>query len=168
MRSFIIGIIERSAIDGQKVYHAELERCMRAFIRDHKSDFLPEGVDAAVVADAVTETTDTEYTTTAGERGIGSQDATSETSKSLLGSTIKIGRVLEAIQRIWHRRSGTTMLWVVIIILVLCNLWTLRWAGSIEDEAHRKSEVRRMEMQDRWLRMHRAECCPNPVFDKSL
>ncbi len=45
------GIIERSAIDGQKVYHGELEKAMRAYIQDHKSEFLPEGIDAAVIVE---------------------------------------------------------------------------------------------------------------------
>ncbi|KAJ3541640.1 hypothetical protein NMY22_g3805 [Coprinellus aureogranulatus] len=42
-RSFIKGIIERSAIDGQKVYHGELERAVRAYIQEHHSEFVPEG-----------------------------------------------------------------------------------------------------------------------------
>ena len=45
------GIIEKSAIDGQKQYHTDLEKAMRTYIQEHQSEFLPEGVQAAAVAD---------------------------------------------------------------------------------------------------------------------
>ena len=46
---FLSGIIEKSCIDGQKTYQQDLEKAMRDYIHQHKSEFVPEGVDPAVV-----------------------------------------------------------------------------------------------------------------------
>ena len=43
------GIIERSAIEGQKAYHTDLEKAMWAYIQEHQSKFIPEGVDISVM-----------------------------------------------------------------------------------------------------------------------
>lgn len=43
MRCDRAGIIERSCIEGQKSYHADLEKAMRAYIHQHRSEFLEEG-----------------------------------------------------------------------------------------------------------------------------
>ncbi|KAJ3868188.1 hypothetical protein EV359DRAFT_70715 [Lentinula novae-zelandiae] len=48
-RSFIKGLIERGAIDGQKTYHLDLEKAMRAYIQEHQTEFVPEGVKLDVV-----------------------------------------------------------------------------------------------------------------------
>ena len=45
----VISIIERSAIDGQKVYHSDLEKAMRLYIQEHQSEFLPEGIEPIVI-----------------------------------------------------------------------------------------------------------------------
>ena len=44
-----LGIIEKSATDGQKVYHASLERAMRAHIKEHQSEFVPMGIDPSAI-----------------------------------------------------------------------------------------------------------------------
>ncbi|KAL7418770.1 hypothetical protein Q5752_006453 [Cryptotrichosporon argae] len=49
-KSWVKGIIEKSAIDGQKQYHDDLERGMRAHIKEHAADFAGEGDDANDVA----------------------------------------------------------------------------------------------------------------------
>ncbi|KWU42122.1 hypothetical protein RHOSPDRAFT_6244, partial [Rhodotorula sp. JG-1b] len=43
--SFIKGIIEKSAIEGQKQYHSDLEKAMRAYIATHRNEFVEEGQD---------------------------------------------------------------------------------------------------------------------------
>ncbi|KAI9444535.1 hypothetical protein H4582DRAFT_2052826 [Lactarius indigo] len=48
-------IIEKSAIEGQKTYQAELVRAMRSYIQEHQTEFIPAGLDPAAVADAVKE-----------------------------------------------------------------------------------------------------------------
>ncbi|CED83409.1 Uncharacterized conserved protein, contains GRAM domain [Phaffia rhodozyma] len=44
-RSFIKGIIESSALAGQKSTHGDLEIAMRTYIADHRTEFHTEGVD---------------------------------------------------------------------------------------------------------------------------
>jgi len=48
-RSLLKGVINSSAIDGQKTYHAALEKAMRAYIQQHQTEFVPEGVTLDVV-----------------------------------------------------------------------------------------------------------------------
>lgn len=38
------GIIERSCIEGQKTYHADLETAARSYIKEHEEDFADPGV----------------------------------------------------------------------------------------------------------------------------
>ncbi|KIK66327.1 hypothetical protein GYMLUDRAFT_1025648 [Collybiopsis luxurians FD-317 M1] len=54
-RSFIKGLIERGAIDGQKTYHADLEKAMRGYIQEHQTEFVPEGIKLDVVVAPPTE-----------------------------------------------------------------------------------------------------------------
>ncbi|KZW00490.1 hypothetical protein EXIGLDRAFT_721264 [Exidia glandulosa HHB12029] len=65
--SFIKGLIERSAVDGQKQYYLELEPAARKYIDEHRSEFVPEGMEAlaepeveAIVASPVSAKTVTE------------------------------------------------------------------------------------------------------------
>ena len=51
----VAGIIEKSAIEGQKTYHGELMRAMRSYIHEHQTEFIPAGLDPATVADVVQE-----------------------------------------------------------------------------------------------------------------
>src|SRR6267154_4535219 len=44
------GLIERSAIEGQKVYHSDLDKAMRMYIQEHQSEFIPAGIDPTAVA----------------------------------------------------------------------------------------------------------------------
>ncbi|ODO10598.1 hypothetical protein I350_01195 [Cryptococcus amylolentus CBS 6273] len=47
-KSWIKGIIEKSAIDGQKTYHDDLKLSMLSYIQSHISEFLPPGAQASV------------------------------------------------------------------------------------------------------------------------
>ncbi|GHJ86827.1 hypothetical protein NliqN6_3229 [Naganishia liquefaciens] len=50
-RSFIKGIIEKSAVDGQKQYHASLEKSMREYMKQHASEFTMQGADGKPIPD---------------------------------------------------------------------------------------------------------------------
>ncbi|KIJ11351.1 hypothetical protein PAXINDRAFT_101706 [Paxillus involutus ATCC 200175] len=49
-RSFIKGLIEKFAIEGQKVYYSDLDKAMRMYIQEYQSEFIPEGIDPTAVA----------------------------------------------------------------------------------------------------------------------
>ncbi|KDR85867.1 hypothetical protein GALMADRAFT_218933 [Galerina marginata CBS 339.88] len=166
-RSFIKGIIERSAIDGQKVYHGELEKSMRVYIQEHKSEFLPEGVDAAAVALEPTP----EAAPPPGEAVAGEKAPTQEELKQrerernarglqwawdTFDGAFQVARrstkgALELIRDAWDQSTSTTILWFVIVILVLSNLWTLMRMGAGREDARGKLEARRLEERERWV-----------------
>ncbi|TFK69043.1 hypothetical protein BDN72DRAFT_870757 [Pluteus cervinus] len=156
-RSFIKGIIERSAIDGQKTYHGELERSMRAYIQEHIAEFVPEGVDPS----ALQETTTTAVPSTPAP-GSNAQPSSSTASRSdpdaqrkqkekqrehernqrslqwawdtfdgAFGVAKQSAKgAIELIRDAWDQSSSTTILYFVIVFLVLSNVWTLVRVGS--------------------------------------
>lgn len=162
------GIIERSAIDGQKVYHADLETAMRGYIKEHQSEFVPEGVDPAVIT--LAETTKEVASGAAETPSAGGADATEEERKlrerernarglqwaweTFEGASEVAKRstrgALELIRDGWEQSSSTTILYFVIVILVLSNLWTLMRMGSRE-EAGRRKERGKAEERERWV-----------------
>ncbi|KAF9564941.1 hypothetical protein CPC08DRAFT_720754 [Agrocybe pediades] len=176
-RSFIKGIIERSAIDGQKVYHTELEKEMRSYIQAHKSEFLPEGVDAAAVAEPAAATGDAAAgptATQADEKGgtTTEDEKRRERERNARGlqwaydtfdGAWQVAKrstkgALELVRDAWDQSSSTTILWFVIVLLVMSNVWTLLRSGRRGEkeknrwiEVDRKIEVRRAEERERWV-----------------
>jgi hypothetical protein len=162
-----IGIIERSAIDGQKVYHSDLEKAMRLYIQAHQSEFLPEGIDPVVIdlarelpdANAVQPESPTDKRLHEDEfkqrerernqRGLQwAWDTFAGASQVAKQST---QGALELIRDAWDQSSSTTILWFVIVILVLSNAWTLMRMGASRDEASRKLESRKVEEREKWV-----------------
>ncbi|PFH47353.1 hypothetical protein AMATHDRAFT_67905 [Amanita thiersii Skay4041] len=178
-RSFIKGIIEKSAIDGQKVYHAELEKAMKAYIQEHQAEFVPAGADPSTLALADT------GATAAGvggdlDRSLGDAiggtkpEGTSLSSEeawkkrehernrrglqwawdTFSGAADVAKRstkgALELIRDAWEQSSMTTILYFVITILVLSNAWTLARMGGREEVGRRK-EMRRAEEREKWV-----------------
>ncbi|KAG6911287.1 hypothetical protein DXG01_002126 [Tephrocybe rancida] len=170
-RSFIKGIIERSAIDGQKVYHGELEKAMRAYIKEHQTEFIPEGVDPAIISQAAA---------AAAKEGAGAQDGAADGAPKELteeeGRKLRekernqrglqwawdtfdgayqvakrsTGGALELVQDAWEQSTSTTILYFVIVLLVFSNLYTLMRSGKREDLAVRKS-LRKEEEREKWV-----------------
>ena len=164
------GIIERSAIDGQKVYHSELEKAMRAYIQEHQSEFLPEGIDAAAIItapEAVIGTTAHEGAETqeAGTTTTEEQLKRRERERNARGlqwawdtfdGAYQVARrstkgALELVRDAWDQSTSTTILWFVIVILVFSNLWTLTRMSSGREMAKKKIEARRVEEREKWV-----------------
>jgi len=162
-RSFIKGIIERSAIDGQKVYHADLEKAMRAYIGEHQSEFVPEGVDPAALAlvEPVTaadvKQPTLEPTSEEGRkqrerernrRGLQWAWDTFEGAASVAKQSTK--GALELIGDAWDQSSSTTILIFVIVLLVISNIWTLARMGY-KAESGRRKVVQTTEEREKWI-----------------
>ncbi|KDQ30012.1 hypothetical protein PLEOSDRAFT_154728 [Pleurotus ostreatus PC15] len=162
-RSFIKGIIERSAIEGQKVYHSDLDRAMRAYIQEHQSEFLPAGIDVA----AITPQPDTVTSpTTASSPPLSTEEArkTREHERNqrafqwvydTFDGAFGVAKhstfgVLELIRDAWEQCSSTTILIFIIVGLVLSNLWTLTMMGKKEDEGRVKEAKRTLE-REKWV-----------------
>lgn len=160
------GIIEKSAIDGQKSYHADLEKAMRTYIQEHQSEFLPEGVEAAAIpvldelptptpAGVLSEDhlpTPEELKQRERERNArGLQWAWDTFDGAYQVAKRSTKGALELIKDAWDQSTSTTILWFLIVILVLSNLWTLIRMGSNKAEAARKLEVRKVEEREKWV-----------------
>ncbi|EKM84241.1 hypothetical protein AGABI1DRAFT_67583 [Agaricus bisporus var. burnettii JB137-S8] len=161
-RSFIKSIIEKSAIEGQKTWHRDLEIAMRAYIQEHQAEFVPEGVDAS----ALPASPNPNVPPTPGEVTISSKEANKrrEHERNRRGlqwawdtfegaSQVAIRSTKDAFELVcdaWEQSSSTTIMWFVIVGLVLSNLWSLFLMGSRE-EAGRRKEMKKMEEREKWV-----------------
>ncbi|KAG5641634.1 hypothetical protein DXG03_004557 [Asterophora parasitica] len=168
------GIIERSAIDGQKVYHNDLEKAMRAYIKEHQSEFLPEGVDAAAVTQVAAEAAkaiapeeaaapapgpvlseeeerkrrEKEREKERNARGLQWAWDTFEGASQVARQSTR--GALELIKDAWEQSTSTTILWFVIVALVISNLWTLMRVGRAGEAVLRKN-ARKEEEREKWV-----------------
>ena len=162
-----IGIIERSAIDGQKVYHSDLEKAMRLYIQEHRSEFLPEGIEPVGIdlTEDLSETTGVNGVHPPETRAAEDEFKQRERERNLRGlqwawdtfeGASQVAKqstqgALELVRDAWDQSSSTTILWFVIVILVLSNVWTLMRMGASRDEASRKLELRKVEEREKWV-----------------
>lgn len=117
------GIVERSCIEGQKSYHADLEKAMRAYIAQHRSEFLEEGQDAD--ATAAPESASGESLHESGfEQVAQGGGATTTNFKQSLGPWGMIRSFFDALSDLGISASSSA-LGFVVVVLVLSNLWTL-------------------------------------------
>ena len=163
------GIIEKSAIEGQRTYQRELDRAMRLFIQEHKTEFIPPGLDPASVVVAV-EGEGGVPTTPTGPVPQNEEAARKEREKEreqernqrsiqwaydTFEGAMSVGRqsasvAIELIRDAWDQSSTSTILYFVITLLVLSNLWTLVLVGQREESGRRK-EMRRTEEREKWV-----------------
>jgi hypothetical protein len=139
---------------------------MRAYIRQHQSEFVPEGVDPAAVAAAAPDPDTPALDAQASSKGKPSALSESERERernrrglqwawdTFEGAYQVAHRsttgALELIRDAWDQSTSTTILYFVIVLLVLSNLWTLMRMGTRE-EAGRRKEMRRMEEREQWV-----------------
>lgn len=161
-RSFIKGIIERSAIDGQKVYHADLETSMRAYIQAHQSEFIPAGIDPAAIT--LVESVETAEDIAKVEPSIVDERKQREHERNTralqwawdtFDGAYHVAKqstkgAIELIKDAWEQSSSTTILIFVIVILVISNLWTLTRIGS-RAEAGRRREMMKAEEREKFM-----------------
>lgn len=165
------GIIEKSALEGQRSYQRELEHAMRNYIQEHQSEFIPPGLDPAAVAEAVQSPTDPTTPTASSRPAPQSEEAARKEREKerehernqrglqwaydTLEGAISVGQqsaagAIELIRDAWDQSSTSTILYFVITFLVLFNLWTLTLVGKRE-EAGRRKEMRRTEEREKWV-----------------
>ena len=140
---------------------------MRLYIQEHQSEFLPEGIEPIVIdlTEGLSETvgvngvlqpdvrvTEEEFKQRERERNQrGLQwawdtfDGASQVAKQSTQGA------LELVRDAWDQSSSTTILWFVIVILLLSNVWTLMRMGASREEASRKLEVRKVEEREKWV-----------------
>ncbi|KAF8555126.1 hypothetical protein OG21DRAFT_1476637 [Imleria badia] len=164
-RSFIKGLIEKSAIEGQKVYHSDLDKAMRMYIQEHQAEFIPEGLDPTAVA-PVEPLTPLAEVIGGPEGPISAEEARKarERDRNRRGmqwaydtfdgayhvAERSTKGALELVKEAWEQSSSTTILWFVIVLLVLSNVWTLALVGNREEVGRRKV-MKLAEEKERWL-----------------
>jgi len=163
-----IGLIEKSAIDGQKVYHSDLDKSMRMYIQEHQTEFIPAGVDPTAVApvEPLSPILELSKPSLAGTAGLSDEEVRKAREhernrrglqwayETFDGAYTVAKRstcgALELVKEAWEQSSSMTILYFVIVILVFSNLWTLMLVGQRE-EAGRRKEVKRAEEREKWV-----------------
>ena len=137
---------------------------MRLYIQEHQSEFLPEGIEPVVIDLIPAETigvngvqpdsriTEDEFKQRERERnqrGLQWAWDTFEGASQVAKQSTQ--GALELVRDAWDQSSSTTILWFVIVILVLSNVWTLMRMGASRDEATRRLESRKVEEREKWV-----------------
>ncbi|KAH0591297.1 hypothetical protein H2248_001385 [Termitomyces sp. 'cryptogamus'] len=167
-RSFIKGIIERSAIDGQKVYHGELEKAMRAYIKEHQTEFVPEGVDLATLSQAAAAAAAKAAETAADTTEGASKELTEEEERKqrekernqrglqwawdTFDGAYQVAcrstrTAIELVQDAWEQSTSTAILYFVIVLLVFSNIYTLMRSGGRDEAVVRKTLRKEVERE---------------------
>ncbi|WWD22487.1 hypothetical protein CI109_106980 [Kwoniella shandongensis] len=153
-KSWVKGIIEKSAIDGQKTYHDDLETGMRAYMKENPSEFAgAEGVDEVEEVVAVNEKTKEVSPTAAQEYAARARrDRQERDLWSLQGGIDTVVAGLKAIfsglrsvlDSIFDLLSdtpfGTQLMGALIIALVISNIWTYL---SMDSRSHSERRAKR-------------------------
>lgn len=155
------GIIEKSCIEGQKLYHGDLERAMRAYIQEHQSEFMPAGVEIPTIQPTNPEASITEKSITGPVEGKQREHERNRRSLQWAWDTFdgaynvakhSTSGAIELIRDAWDQSTSTTILIFLIIILILSNLWTLTRVGSSSKELKdRRTMLRRPEEGEQWV-----------------
>lgn len=157
------GIIERSCTDGQKTYYAELETAMRKYISDHRTEFLPEGIDAAA-ADQEAEQAALNPPATkegplqpTGEKPVaasrGLQWALDTFEAATKVATDSISGLFDIVSDIVGGLtfSKTTVLGFVIALLIASNVYTILTVGERRESGRRQAVERKETERERWV-----------------
>jgi hypothetical protein len=141
---------------------------MRNYIANNRTEFIPEGLDPAVVVAepiepvdgtrALTPTATTEFISEeeANKRREHERNAraTQWAFDTIMGAWNVAKQstcdALELVSDAWDQSSSTTILWFVIVVLVFSNLWTFFMVGRREDVGRRK-EMIRIDEQKKWV-----------------
>lgn len=159
-------MINSSAIEGQKQYHADLEKAMRKYITEHKTEFVPEGMEDVVTSPAVINAIGEENAANGVNVPLSEEEASKKREHernqratqwafdTVMGAW-KVARqsTLDAVDLVsdaWDQSSSTTILYFVIVVLVISNLWTLVMVGRREEVGRRK-EMIKIEEQKKWV-----------------
>jgi hypothetical protein len=120
------GIIERSCVDGQKTYHSDLEKAMRAYIHQHRSEFLEEGQDVDSQSSAETASLEDEGREGADGGTTTASTTLSEAADGKGGVASVLRAFVDSARELFGGLSPTSAgLAFVVLVLVLSNLWTL-------------------------------------------
>lgn len=140
---------------------------MRDYIHKHQSEFIPEGIDVAEVEEAeIQAIAEAPKTPTAETTPLNSEQARKAREKErnqrglqwaydTFEGAFNVAKrstegALELVSDAWDQSSSTTLLYFVIAILVISNVWTLTMMGRREEIGRRK-ELKKAEEREKWV-----------------
>jgi hypothetical protein len=143
-------------MEGQRAYHGDLDKAMRAYIQQHQSEFMPEGVDLVEIA--VPEPIATTSGTTPGADDTPAERERERNQRGLqwawdtFDGAYQVAKrstkgALELIGDAWESSSSTTILYFLIVGLVLSNLWTYMRMGSPK----REQKLTKADDPEQWV-----------------
>ncbi|KZO91222.1 hypothetical protein CALVIDRAFT_521820 [Calocera viscosa TUFC12733] len=140
-RSFIRSIIDKSALDGQRTYHRDLERAMRNYISEHRGEFVAEGTAADTTPASPVEPITPPPEVLRAPSGVSTKDNANNRAKLdgmrglqwVLDTATGTGQVarqsfwgaIDLIGDIIEDWNWTTVLALVVFFLIVSNVWTL-------------------------------------------
>ncbi|KAJ7589595.1 hypothetical protein C8J56DRAFT_36002 [Mycena floridula] len=161
-RSFIKGIIETSAMGGQRTYHVQLEAAMREYIKQHQSEFIPEGMDIGEIALVPPPAPESTKGAPA-QAGVDGKTRERERNQrafqwayDTFDGAYQVGcrsakGAIELLKDAFDQSSTTTMLYIVIVLLLLSNLYTFTRMGPAKEDYGKRLETRQMEDREKWI-----------------
>ena len=163
-KTSLIGIIEKSCIDGQKTYHVDLDKAIRAYIQSHLSEFVPEGVTEAeavvtrAVAAPTPEPTSSQVTPSEStkERNLARNQRGLQWAYDTFEGAFDVAKksaetAFELIGDAFDSYSSLSWSHLVIFLLVITNIWTI-WRSNGRGETRLRKEMLRSEERERWVK----------------
>ena len=144
-------------MDGQRQYHTDLDRHLKKYINEHITEFVPEGLvqDAQVVEETMVQAIGEEIVTSIETRPLTDQRGLQWAWDTFDGA-YNVGKrsakgAIELIKDAWDTSSGTSLLYALVGVLVLSNIYTFLQVGRREEVGRRKAETRRSLERQAWI-----------------
>jgi hypothetical protein len=143
-------------LEGQRQYHNELDLHLKKYINGHITEFVPEGLVqvAQVVEETIAQATEGENTLdarlpTTDRKGL-------QWAWDTFDGAYNVGRrsakgAIELLKDAWDTSSGSSLLYALVGVLVLSNLYTLLQVGRREEVGRKKAEARRSIERQEWI-----------------
>src|ERR1700761_9521531 len=135
---------------------------MKKYISNHLSEFLPEGATEGAVAEEAVATLVESPTEVQPAKGASTTEARTTDQRGLqwaldtFTGAYKVGKqsasgAIELLKDAWDSASSTSLLYVVVLVLVISNIYTYLIAGRREEVGRRRAETRKSEEREQWI-----------------
>jgi hypothetical protein len=147
--SSLIGIIDKSAIEGQKQYHNDLDKGMRAHMKSHPTEFFPEGTAADLdeveaenqkLSDAEKYAAQTRKNRQNQDYSAlqGALDSVLSGIRAIFGGVWTAIRSISDLLNLGDEGSKVVILGLLVLVLVASNVYTyVAWRPSSESTLRR-------------------------------
>src|ERR1700761_3225450 len=135
---------------------------MKKYISNHLSEFLPEGATEGAVAEEAVATLVESPTEVQPAKGASTTEARTTDQRGLqwaldtFTGAYKVGKqsasgAIELLKDAWDSASSTSLLYVVVLVLIISNIYTYLLAGRREEVGRRRAETRKSEEREQLI-----------------